>query len=744
MNPVQETTEPAAPVRLLQEALDRLRARISRYVLFEGLGLIGVGLGIGFWLSLGIDWWFEPARWVRAVFLAAAAVMVMGIAWRSILSRLLTPLSDSSLALLLERSFRHFEDSLATSVALHKVPPADGGYSQPLLDATRRTSAHRLEGLDLARVLNPSPLRRSLLAALVLAASIGTYAALSPTGMGTWARRALALSNELWPRWTDLVIDGFENGMRKVARGDDLTVIVKARTSMRVPRTVDIAYQYDDGGRGRERMTREGVAREESPFQEFSFTFESIPHSVTFGVRGGDDRIEDLRIEVVDSPAIRRLDLDCRFPDYTGRTAARVPGAPVVELPRGTEVQLIIEANKPLVRIGIDCSMGDGTSPPISEAVEPASPGQTTFAWHLPPLDADAGLTLSLLDADGIESREPIRVNLTAVEDQKPSVAVRLSGIGSAVTPQARIPLVGKLHDDYGLDSAWISVQVDELPPVDRPFVSPVGNQVEVTVDEALDLAGLDLKPKQHLLLSTLARDNCGLSQGPQQNHGERFLLDVVSVDELLMMLVARELNLRQRLEATQREVEQSRDALVQIEWPSAAPAAAAGTQPPGEGAQPSSGIPSGVLAERALQNSRKDAHDVASIAAAFDEIHAELVNNRVENDDLKSRVKDLIAAPLHRIADGSLPGLAKTIDRLKSNLDRPDEGRPIQVQAVSQANSVLAEIDGILEHIKKLESYNELLARLRRILDLEARLRELTEQKRKERLRDLLEEDSR
>ena len=53
----------------------------------------------------------------------------------------------------------------------------------------------------------------------------------------------------------------------------------------------------------------------------------------------------------------------------------------------------------------------------------------------------DTTLLFTLTDTDGITSREPVRLALVALADQPPQMAVQLDGIGTAMTPQARIPV---------------------------------------------------------------------------------------------------------------------------------------------------------------------------------------------------------------------------------------------------------------------------------------------------------------
>ena len=59
------------------------------------------------------------------------------------------------------------------------------------------------------------------------------------------------------------------------------------------------------------------------------------------------------------------------------------------------------------------------------------------------------------------------------------------------------------------------------------------------------------------------------------------------------------------------------------------------------------------------LQNVVQSADEVGGIADAFDDLGDELTNNRIDNPDLKSRLREQIAQPLHRIADERMPQLA-------------------------------------------------------------------------------------
>src|SRR5262245_52818083 len=111
---------PASPLigPTLGDILRRLRRRIRVQVLLYGLASLVLLAGAIFWLSLAIDWTFEPTREVRICVIVLAAAAGLSVIYALFLRRLFVPLSDTSLALLLERKFPEFKDGLITSVQL--------------------------------------------------------------------------------------------------------------------------------------------------------------------------------------------------------------------------------------------------------------------------------------------------------------------------------------------------------------------------------------------------------------------------------------------------------------------------------------------------------------------------------------------------------------------------------------------------------------------------------------------------
>jgi hypothetical protein len=727
--------------------LDTLRRRIRRYIWAEGIAVAAVWVGLAFWVSLAVDRILEPPAAVRVGLLGLAGLGLAAVVVRWIVLRIAVPLRDASMALLVERYFPECQDALLTAVELGSRRPAAGEVHPEMLARTCTKALRSLDRVDLRRVFNRRPLHATLAAAALVLGSMGWFSLVASDALGVWARRMLLLSDELWPRRTELVVQGFENGSRKVARGADLDVVALGSTAKVVPDVVEIRYRTAAGQRDRKSMDRRGVADPgRDAYQEFSYRFRGVLAPVTFDVFGGDDVVRNLRIEVVENPAIVEMLLDLEFPAYMARDPRTIRASGLVQVPQGTKVRIRAKANKPLVRVAIDPDPDGQVRAPVQ--IEPQSADPSAFQYGLPALEKNTTLLWTLYDADGIKSREPVRLAIAVTDDKPPELAVRLEGIGTAITPEASLPTVGRLTDDYGLAGTWYEYEVDGGKPARRMIVSPGKPAAERDIHEAFDVRPLGLKPGQKFQFCVKADDFYNLGAQPNTGQSERWALAVVTPDQLRTMLQTRELVLRQRFETVIQDVEATRDLLARVELGEAPgearPQRAAA---PGDQADPPMDARQQRLAQAdfrvqsAVQNGRKATSEVLGIARSFDDIRAELVNNRIDTQELKDRLDGGIAAPLRRIGNEMFPELERRLDDLHAALNNPETGLPARQRAIAQVDAILKAMREVLGRMLELEDFNEAVALLRGIIAAQEKLHELTKQRHKQKARDLTEE---
>jgi hypothetical protein len=832
--------------------LSALRARIRSYIWTEGLATIVVVLGLAFWFSVAFDWLFEPPWQFRLLMLVAIAAATVYVANRFLFRRAFQPLQDEELAVLLERRFRNYRDSLLTTVEMDSHPKHAAAFNQQMLGHTRRQAVEESETVRLGDVFRFAPLLRTLSFAAALAFSVLAFAVFVPEAFGTWVNRVVLLdSNLLWPRANHVRVQGFpENHIKKVAKGSDFEVTALADLSgrFRLPEVVQIRYRTEEGTRGRDNMSTVGAASSRDREQKYGYMFKGIMSSIDFDVYGGDDRDRGFRLEVVDNPALSKVELECEYPEYTGRSSNTVPASALVQLPQGTKVKVRCESNKDLEQVPVTLVHGDKAST-LAE-VQLTGSDRRHFNVELPVLMEDTTLLFDLHDADGIHSREPVKLVLAARADDLPAVALRLRGISTAITSQAKLPAVGEVKDDYGLAKLWFEYQLEKpsakkgspAPTPDAGTANPapaepLGEQtfradllardgkprtqvnVDAADDEAFDLkreralgellkrngvktfADLsritsadekqliaDVKTQKDidqalafepaiggkLLVTLKAADNCALAAGANIGQGERYQLDIVSAEQLASMLEGRELMQRRRFETIYQEMQDTRDALVKLDFTSAGGDSAAnktGEEPEDNHKVPAAGKDGAepddksadaappdetpeqrkarlakqaqeqreVRVARSVDNSDRSASETLSVAESFDDIREEMVNNRIDSPEAQTRLKDQIADPLRKISKQLFPPYRASLVELRKVLDDPTAGQAKLEAATKQADAILAEMKGVLDKMLELETYNEVVDTLRDIIATQERLNEATLKKQKEDLKNKL-----
>ena len=723
-------------------------------------------VGLAFWLGMAWDWMFEPTPTTRRTGLIIVGCLAAFVLYRYLLRRVFVPISDTSAAVLLERRFPKLQDHLLTAVDAARSPDRAAAFHPQLMAETSQAADAAIAGVNVSQLFNHGPLLRTVATAAALAISIVAFALLSRDVFGFWLDR-IALSEQPWPRRVQLEVVGFPpdaKGERthKLAQDDDFELLVHANTNgYKVPDEVEIRFRLADGRRGRDTLIRVGEAdNTHSDFQLFRYEFKHVVGDMEFDVVGGDDRVRNLHLQVVDRPELYAIELECIYPEYLGREPRHLPVTGGMRIPEGTKLVLHASSTKPLTAAHVR-----GSKDKQDTALELGNQTDQKLSWDYGTLNAHDVLTVSVTDADGVASREPYRVSLSVVKDDVPQVAVRLAGISSAITPDAILPFVGKITDDYGIDRAWFDFQVDAAPVTARPLAQQPGGEPTLEKIDAFDTRAtdpktgqrvLELKPKQRLSLTLKATDRFNLSQDPRAGSSQQFTLDVVTAVDLLALLERRELALRQRFESIFEKLTDTRNLLSRVE---SNDTGAESTEPPAPNASTtktadaeSAAVPAAspgetadrMLARRrlrvagSLQNIVQSTDEVKGVAEAFDDLSEEITNNRIDNPDLKSRLGEQIARPLHLIAEQRMPLLVAQLKLVEEKLEDPAATTPELKKAIAQADEILVSMRQVLDKMLELETYNEVVALLRGIITDQEEINRRTKERQKDKLKGL------
>lgn len=719
----------AAAAEPLRHMLALLRRQTRRWIWVESAALVCLAAAGFFWGSLCFDWAVEPPRWARAAIVAAAAIGLVVLVQRKLWARLSTGLRDASLAVVVERSHPAFRDSLSTAIELADERRDD--VDDALLARTTAEATAHLGLVRTERIFRRRQLTMLAIAAALAVASVAALAVARPAIAALWARRLPLLGDESWPRRVRLDVEGFPGGVRKVARGSDVDVVVQVRAEDGVlPDLVDLRWRSDASATGRrgavggfggswrtDRMgTRGGVAE---GAQAFGHVLKSVGESLQLEIRGGDARLQNLRLEAIEPPALEKLVVTATLPDYLGGATRALPPARILQVARGAAVDIACTSTKPLSAARMT-AVGTGTGGTASRDEEvlateaaPNADGRTVVG-RIAAIDADRTIVVSFTDADGLVNREPVTFVISAVADEPPEVSLRMRGISTAVTPRARVPLVGTIVDDHGLGEAVVRMKVGDAAETTMPVarVRPGVAQVDLPPEapETILLEQIGLLPGQKLELAIDARDTCTLAGGPNVGTSVPWSLDVVAPEALVAMLEAREIILRRRYESCIADLTQARDRLAS-----------------GDGGD---GGEEGRTAAASLgEATSRAAGETAELAEAFRGIRDEFDNNQLLSPELESRLVTQIAGPLAALSAQDLPALAAAC-----------RGTPAAAALVRRADEVLARMRAVLDKMMELESFNEVLELLRGVIRTQEQIRSETIEQQKRRAREALE----
>jgi hypothetical protein len=701
----------------IPQLLASVRRRTRRWIWIEFFAVLGLAVAGFFWVSLALDRLLEPPQWVRIAMLLIAAAGLAWLALGKLLQRIAIPLSDRSLALLVERHHPHLRESLVTAVELASGPPRpDEPVNERLLERTTADAVAGLPGVRLGSLFRSQELATLFFGGLLAAATVGAFAAASPAVVQTWFARVVLLDDTPWPRRTRLLADEFPGGVRKVARGSDVDVLVAADTTKLVPEFVEMRWRLH-GLVKTARMGRRGG--DQDGRQAFGHVLENVSEDILFSVRGGDDRLEDLRLEVVDAPALAEFEIRYTLPEYLARSLGaderRAASAGLVEVPAGSAVRLECRSTKPLAGGSITLTNA-GETTTISRLDEPLTEPTEEILAGLEDVSGESTIGVHLLDTDGLANIRPIGFVLSAVPDRPPQVALRLYGISSAVTPAARVPLVGSISDDHGLERIEAVIDTGDAGsegstrPLSRLDRGMTVLEYPEASPEVIDLSSFGLSPGGSLRLTVIAGDAAG-EDGPREGRSDTWTLPVVTPAELSAMLEARELLLRRRFESVVNDLGVARDTLASAADP---------------------------VPERLAQAAARAAGETGEIAEAFRMIRMEFENNGLLSPELEMRLSVQIAAPLAEIAKGDLPDLA-------ARARRDEEGDSAGLAArrerlVARTDAVLARMRAVLARMMELETFNEVVELLREAISSQESIREETRRIQRERAREALE----
>lgn len=491
--------------------LTELKSRIRRYVLWEGLALAIVVIGLFFWFSLGFDVAvfsvrrLEPPRWLRVGLDLALIAGLAAITLSLIVFRVFRSFRAQPLALLLERRFPELNDRLVTAVEAREHPEARTELTSAMLERTLADALTTLKQVDLNLVFDRTPLQRVSTAAGVLLVSLVAFAGLCPNAFARWRAGYLGLEEVYWPREVELVATVLaQPGDRakpfatdreyKHPRGGDFIVVFDVPEGKKVPQRVEVRYRLGTGGYGRATCFAAGERR-------FKHAIDGLQDDVELWVTAGDfTNREAYRVRVVDPPRVDLLTAECLFPKHTQRQptgdengqgtreTVAVQGTQM-SLPAETDFLLRVKCNKPLVRARLQYGPHElALTPNDAKLVTTSADGQ---ALQTEPISADRAA--KFFDVTRREFVIPFVLSELATDAARERFASLQTPLGKPFVMRSDVALKVFLEDTddiIGAEPARITIHgIEDTPP--RIEVELKGIGTSVTRKAEIPVAGV-------------------------------------------------------------------------------------------------------------------------------------------------------------------------------------------------------------------------------------------------------------
>lgn len=695
--------------RVLHVRLRELRRLIRWALVVRAVSILVMATIVLCIFSFAVDRTFRLSLAGRVVAQTVLALSLIWVGWRYLLHPLITRLTDPVLADLLEKRFPSLYDRFRSALEFLRDPAL---LSNDSGDASRadiglllkrevvREALEDAKALDVKEVIHTPNVASALMAAVASLAVTTVLAVVLGGTVDLWFQRNVLFRDVEWPYRTRLFVENFPDDPRGagIPRGDGLTIRVRAEGE--VPDRVRIRVSYEN------ETLQSNIAREGGA--TFVHEQAEVTEPFTFTVEGGDFRSRPHTVYVKERPEVETILVRLEYPPHTveGKAPVETLEGDIGELPvpEGTTVHVEGTASKELRRAWLDAEGRD-----IALDVSSAEPRRFS-GTYLP--DKGSTVTVHLEDREGVPPNQWFRFVVTPVPDRLPRVLVRTEGVGSMITPAARIPLHLRATDDYKVVATGIEHKIREIvdggqDSVDGrescpPLVAP---GPRVTQETAWEVGPLAIVPEKRLEVRVFAVDNDGLN-GPKTGYAATQSFLVVTPERLGEEFLRREEEQRRQLERVieaERIVRDSTYRLIDASWKL-------------EGAL-STDVRKEMVA--LARTERQLSRQVGSIAGAMRLLRDEMQNNRVGELEEAERLMNSIIDPLVEIAEERLPDASTRFGRIRE-LGAPVERLEQGLALAQELESIIQSMEAVLTHMKRLEGFTEIVNRMRDIIKIQ------------------------
>ena len=389
------------------------------------------------------DFLFEWPLETRKVLLTIAGCLAGMLLVRALVTPITQHRDDEELALLSERHHPDFDSRLISAVqfAKGKVAGAGGGGMMAAMVSDTEDVAKDTYLLD---AVDPRFLGRALLVFVTIGAlAAGAYFAFHKR-TPTLVRRAF-LQDVAIPRDTQITS---ATGDLKVGIGDQIEIGAVAKGVL--PDDGALRVKFASGRKLDYVLTKS----EETP-GGYTVQIEDVPESFTYQIRINDARSESFQVDAFARPEVESVAGSQNYPEYTGIEPSEHQPGDFYLFP-GSQFTVQLAATKPLAEATLRLI---GLEAEIPMKVE----GETNTASFEVPTEGLTGFSITMVDTDGMEAREPAVYRAELLGDEPPKVRITYpTRSDELVTKKARSLVAFEATDRFGIARVALNFRVNQ------------------------------------------------------------------------------------------------------------------------------------------------------------------------------------------------------------------------------------------------------------------------------------------
>ena len=493
----------------LQTLIAHVRRRWFATVACRTVGLAAFAAALPLAAAVVADGFLAP-QGTALILLGLAAALLALAAAAVVVSRIERRPDDKRVARFVEEraamipGVGPLDDCVVSAVDATAAGPERAAIAALVAAAATR----KLEGISPVQLVTPRAIRTAAALAVGGTAALTTILVLGWPSLG----RAVETARLRWFP-ASVSVDVLPGDTRVVA-GQPLKIRARLRAGEKELSRLQPQLLVAAGDEQRTvAMTRAGDA--------FEFAFESVDRSFQYRVTAGATVSADYTVTALFPPRVQRIDIQYRYPAFSGLDPREEQDGGDIYAPAGTRVRVRIHADKPIATGQL--ALGTGAVP-----LQPS--GDRTMDADLV-LARDGSYRIKLRDRDGLVSDGDSEYFIRLMDDRPPDVRIMRPAGDQGITPLEEVTIEARADDDYGISTLELVFSVGGGREHVVPFAAISGTSIQKLGSHLLAAEDLKVRPGDVITYYARARD-VGRGKRPTETQSDMFFLEVKPFSE--------------------------------------------------------------------------------------------------------------------------------------------------------------------------------------------------------------------